>query len=244
MGSDKIRQFSPSVPLRQTEVSIADSCNTRLFNLTFHGLGVPGSNVPIDQRQYWLGAAVFERVLDRVVDWPDAAITFDDGNLSDLTVAFPVLVRRQLCASFFVVAGRIGLNGYLGRSELHELVAAGMEIGSHGMHHRSWRGLDDGALREETVVAKARLEDMLGIPVTQAACPFGGYDRRALEQLATSGFTRVYTSDRGWARSDAWLQPRNTVTSRTRLQDLEQVRSWSWPKRLAHNARVKLKCFR
>jgi hypothetical protein len=61
------------------------------------------------------------------------------------------------------------------------------------------------------VDAKEVLERALGAPVTEAACPFGAYDRPTLAALRRSGYGRVFTSDRGTARRTDWLQPRNTV---------------------------------
>jgi peptidoglycan/xylan/chitin deacetylase (PgdA/CDA1 family) len=230
--------IAESPPLAKAIVS------KRIFNLTFHGLGVPGPSIPADEKRYWLEVDAFERFLDRVAAWPDARITFDDGNLSDVTLALPRLLQRCLRASFFIVASRIGQGGYLGRSELRSLLAAGMEIGSHGMHHRPWRTLKDDELQQEIVGAKALLEDFLGAAVTQAACPFGSYGRKTLRLLAHAGFTRVYTSDRGWAGSQAWIQPRNTISATTDLNALEQVRNWSWLGQLAHSAKLALKRWR
>jgi peptidoglycan/xylan/chitin deacetylase (PgdA/CDA1 family) len=138
-------------------------------------------------------------------------ITFDDGNASDLEHALPALVDRGLHATFFVVAGRLGMRGFLDAAGVRTLAGAGMAIGCHGMRHRPWRTLDDGALREELVDARRRLEEVVRRPVTHAGCPFGSYDRRVLGHLRRYGYERVYTSDRGSAPAEAWLQPRNSV---------------------------------
>ena len=86
-----------------------------------------------------------------------------------------------------------------------------MAIGCHGMRHRSWRRLEEQALREELVDARRLLEQVVERPVTEAACPFGLYDRRVLHWLRRSGYGRIYTSDRGTAGSDDWMQARNSV---------------------------------
>jgi peptidoglycan/xylan/chitin deacetylase (PgdA/CDA1 family) len=86
-----------------------------------------------------------------------------------------------------------------------------MGIGCHGMRHRPWRRLDKRSLREEVVDARRRLEQVVGRPVMEAACPFGAYDRRVLRFLRRQGYSRAYSSDPGMAQPDDWLQPRNTV---------------------------------
>jgi peptidoglycan/xylan/chitin deacetylase (PgdA/CDA1 family) len=183
----------------------------RSVNLTFHGVGDPPRPVDPEEQRVWLESEHFLSVLDAAARRTDARITFDDGNASDLEHALPALYRRGLTATFFVVAGRLGAPGFLDARGVRALAAAGMEIGCHGMRHRPWRRLDQHALQEELVHAKRLLEDVVERPVTEAACPFGSYDRRVLRHLRRCGYTRVYTSDRGTARPGDWIQARNTV---------------------------------
>lgn len=183
----------------------------RVVNLTFHGTGACARALDAGEDDVWLDGDELDTVLDAAAARDDVRITFDDGNASDAEVALPALRERGLRATFFVVAGRVGAPGFLDADGLSELTAAGMTIGCHGMAHRAWRGLDAATLAEEVVAAKARLEDAVGAPVTEAACPFGSYDRRVLAGLREAGYRHVYTSDRGVARADAWLQPRNTL---------------------------------
>ena len=183
----------------------------RLINLTFHGLGAPGPGVVRDEVPYWVSAEMFERTLDAVRGRGDVAISFDDGNESDVRIALPALAARGMTASFFVVADRIDAPAYLGTGAIRELAAAGMPIGSHGFSHRAWRGLAADDLRREIFEARDRIAAASQRPVTGAACPFGSYDRRALAQLREAGFELVLTSDRWFAARGAWLQPRFTI---------------------------------
>ena len=211
---------------------------SRVFNLTFHGIGDPPRPLDPGEEPYWIDVAAFEQVLEQAAQWRDGAITFDDGNASDLHLAVPRLHALGLTATFFVLAGRVGKPGCLGVSELRDMLAAGMCIGSHGMHHRGWRRLPDPALREEIFDAKASLEDLLGTHIADAACPFGLYGRRALGLLAHAGYSRVYTSDRGWAKKDHWLQARNTVSRACTLDTLREVRGWGWTRRLTQQCKT------
>jgi peptidoglycan/xylan/chitin deacetylase (PgdA/CDA1 family) len=183
----------------------------RSINLTFHGVGDPGRHLSAGEEDVWVSHRQFLAVLDSVVGRSDVRITFDDGNPSDVEHALPALRGRGLSATFFVVAGRVGTPGFLDVDGVRALAAAGMTIGSHGMHHRPWRALDDRALGEEHTDAKRLLEEIVERPVTAAACPFGSYDRRVLRSLRESGYRQVYTSDRGTTRPADWLQARNTV---------------------------------
>jgi peptidoglycan/xylan/chitin deacetylase (PgdA/CDA1 family) len=188
-----------------------DRMGQRSTILTFHGIGEPERRLEAGEEQVWLGSDGFGSVLDSVAGRTDVRITFDDGNASDVVHALPALLRRGLTATFFIVAGRLGKRGFLDEGGVRALTAEGMAIGCHGMHHRSWRRLAEPQLREELVEARRLLEDVIERPVTEAACPFGSYDRGVLRALRRCGYRRVYTSDRGTARYDDWLQARNTV---------------------------------
>lgn len=181
------------------------------MNLTFHGIGRPAGPVGKDEAAVWVTRERFLEMLDVLAPRDDVRITFDDGNASDIEQAVPALQRHGLTATFFVVAGRLGRRGYLGAGDVRALIDAGMQAGCHGLRHRPWRGLGDAELHEEVVGARRSLEEAIGAPVTRAACPFGAYDRRVLRALRRGGYRRVYTSDGGPARPDAWLQARTTV---------------------------------
>ena len=194
--------------------------------LNFHGIGTPRPGIPLDEYAVWMSRENFVQILDRTAELrttgqaPPIAITFDDGNHSDVAIALPELCKRHLAATFFLCSGRLDAPGYLGRDGIRDLLGAGMKIGSHGMHHRDWRKLDHAALADEITTARKHLEDASGAPVTTAAVPFGSYDRRVLAKLRTEAFTCVYTSDRGLARSGAWLKPRNTLGASATQEDI------------------------
>jgi peptidoglycan/xylan/chitin deacetylase (PgdA/CDA1 family) len=183
----------------------------RRLILTFHGIGDPPPHVAGSERGVWISRDLYEATLDEASKRSDVLITFDDGNRSDVAIGLPELRLRGLKATFFVVADRLDEPGYLTRDELRELSAAGMTVGSHGLHHRSWRPLSDDDLRDDLERARSVLEGVVASPVTEVSCPFGEYDRRVLRQLRRVGHERVYTSDGGTSRTAAWLQHRNTV---------------------------------
>ncbi len=183
----------------------------RSINLTFHGIGEPERSLEPGEQALWISHEQFLSVLDCVAHRSDVAISFDDGNASDVEQALPALLERGLSATFFVVSGRLGAPHFLDEAGMRALAAAGMMIGCHGMRHRPWRGLDERALHEELVEARTVLERTVGRQITRAACPFGSYDRRVLRTLRGWGYEHVYTSDRGTARSGDFLQARNSI---------------------------------
>lgn len=194
----------------------------RVVNVCFHGIGAPQRRLEPGEDAYWIGRDVFLGVLDRVVGRDDVRLSFDDGNSSDVEIALPALLERGLHASFFVVAGRLDRPGSLGRDDVRLLHGSGMTIGNHGMTHRPWRGLDPARRREELVTARRVLQDVTGSRVHDAALPLGRYDRAVLHELKPLGYRTVQTSDRRWAHSDRWLQPRYSVRSGDTVESVER----------------------
>jgi peptidoglycan/xylan/chitin deacetylase (PgdA/CDA1 family) len=185
--------------------------------LTFHGLGDPPGEVADAERKvwvpvHWLGAIV-DAMPSRGVE-----LAFDDGNRSDLEHALPVLGRAGVTARFFVLVGRIGMPGYLSEDGIGRLHAAGMRIGSHGLHHRDWRTLAAPELEDEVEQSRRRLSSLVGAAVDEAACPFGSYDRKVLRALRTAGYSRVFTSDGGSTSHRAWLASRTSVHRELKLE--------------------------
>lgn len=184
----------------------------RTVNLCFHGIGRPGRRLEPGEERYWVHLSQFRTILDDLATWPvRARLSFDDGNRSDLDLALPALVERGLRADFFVLAGRLGSAGSVDADGVRRLRRHGMGVGTHGMAHRPWRGMDPQIRADELVRARDRLAEVTGEPVDLAACPLGRYDRRLLADLRRLGYRRVFTSDRRWARDGAWLQPRFSV---------------------------------
>src|SRR6516225_3902031 len=120
-----------------------------VVGICFHGIGVPGPDLEPEAADYFISRDLFLAVLDAVADNPSVDLTFDDGYASDVAVALPALMERGLTARYFPLAGRLGSPGHVDAADLRELVTAGMPVGSHGMHHRSWRRLDAGSAAEE-----------------------------------------------------------------------------------------------
>ena len=201
----------------------------KLVILNFHGVGDPPPGTDPTERIYWWDQTAFNSVLDQVCSALletdlRITITFDDGNMSDARIALPALSRRGLTARFFVCAGRIGQAHYLDKPAVADLLAAGMSIGSHGMHHVDWRRASAEELEQETVGARQMLEDACAYPVDEVAIPFGSYDRRVIGTLRRQNWRSVYTSDGGHALDDAWLKPRNTLSRSCQHQRvIEQI---------------------
>lgn len=183
--------------------------------LTYHRLGAaaagdPGVEVytvPLEQFTTHLDAidAAGCRVLpfDELADaWVagrslparSVAITFDDGNASDVLHALPELARRRMRAAFFVTPAWIETPGFLSWAEVRELLSAGMTVGAHGLDHAPLAGLNDDGLRRQLRESRRLLEARLDRPVTFLALPGGAGGLRELRLAREEGYRVVASS--------------------------------------------------
>jgi peptidoglycan/xylan/chitin deacetylase (PgdA/CDA1 family) len=107
---------------------------------------------------------------------------------------------------------------------------AGMEIGSHTLHHASLPYLlraNYGAFQSEVTLSKQFLEDELGQTVDLLAYPNGSWDYPTADEVRKAGYRAAASTmpgawqrpeDRYWLRrirADAW-EPPGVVLARLR----------------------------
>jgi peptidoglycan/xylan/chitin deacetylase (PgdA/CDA1 family) len=111
---------------------------------------------------------------DRVV------ITFDDGHISNWSLALPSLLEAKFVATFYVVTDWIDNNcDYMTSQQLRDLDAHDMLVGSHTLSHPFLPLLSAAEVRRELAESKAYLEDILGRSVDHLAFPGGHGGQRA-----------------------------------------------------------------
>lgn len=199
---------------------------SRQIAVAFHGIGQPARALDPGEPRYWISQDRFLAFLDLVARAPDPKailLTFDDGNASDHDIAMPAMLDRGLTGSFFPIADRLDRVGSLGTAQVRALAAAGMTVGSHGIHHLDWRKLDDRTLEAELAGSKELLERCIGQPVMTASLPFGRYDTRVLSALRKAGYQRVYSTDGGPSRPEDEFISRSNVRNDTTVEDFADL---------------------
>lgn len=157
-------------------------------------------------------------------------LTFDDGCRCFRDHALPELAARGMTATLFAVSGELGgtnrwdhnrrdptsgerREDLLDAAALRELAASGIEIGSHGRHHRDLSVCGDAELDEEIAGSKADLEAALGAPVRTFCYPYGRLDARAAAAARAAGYLAAVSIHRhpGARPGDLWALPRMIV---------------------------------
>jgi len=125
-------------------------------------------------------------------------ITFDDGYMSDLAVARPILDRLGWGSEHFITTAWIGLPGFMTWQNLRNLVSKGHGVHSHSMTHTPFDKLSPSGVYNELAVSKSLLQDGLGRPVHWIAIPGGHGDTRRVRRLAeAAGYRGMCTSQVG-----------------------------------------------
>ncbi len=166
-------------------------------------------------------------------------LTFDDGYTDFLTGAVPLLHRYDCTATVFVLPGLLGgFNDWdpLGPRKplltghgVRAVAAAGMEVGSHGMYHRSLRGLRETDLRAELEESRDRLADICGTPPAGFCYPYGDVDEAAVAMAREVGYDYACSINPG-PLTGRWALPRAHVGQRDTAARL-------WAKRVLHPLR-------
>ncbi len=160
-------------------------------------------------------------------------LTFDDGYADNLEIALPLLQAGGFRGTFFPSVSHLNRPGMLTWEGAGELLAAGMEIGSHGLGHEILGGWSQEQLRREVEESRRLLEEKLGRPVRYFSLP-RGYLPPALPRLArAAGYRGLCTSRPGLntLRTDPFRLRRfaiRTGFSREGFRALLSGRGWRY----------------
>jgi peptidoglycan/xylan/chitin deacetylase (PgdA/CDA1 family) len=115
-------------------------------------------------------------------------LTFDDGHISNYTMAYPLLKKFGFTASFYVITDKIGQPNYLSKQQIKEMHESGMEIGSHTHTHRYLSTLSNEEKLKELKESKHTLEQIIQQEVQTIAYPGGHFDHETIECCQEAGF--------------------------------------------------------
>jgi peptidoglycan/xylan/chitin deacetylase (PgdA/CDA1 family) len=124
-------------------------------------------------------------------------LTFDDGGLDNYLVAFPLLKKHGLTATFFIITGTVGKDGQMDWDQLREMAASGMAIQSHTVSHPDLRGIPAARLEAELADSRAAITQAVAEPGYVLCYPGGAYDQRVIEAAKAAGYVMAVATGRG-----------------------------------------------
>jgi peptidoglycan/xylan/chitin deacetylase (PgdA/CDA1 family) len=163
------------------------------------------------------------------------AITFDDGLRDCVEHAVPVLTAHGFTATFYIVAGLVGMTSQWLLIErgfefpmadwamLRAAEDAGMCCESHTVSHPRLAKLPPAACREELALSRKLLEDGLGRSVRHLAYPFGSFSPEVRAIAGEMGYTTACTVVEALAASsdDPLALPRVPVIGGDGMRNFE-----------------------
>jgi peptidoglycan/xylan/chitin deacetylase (PgdA/CDA1 family) len=153
-------------------------------------------------------------------------LSFDDGDLSHLTRAAPVLADVGWPGVLNLAVNHMGPKG-LPRWAARRLVRGGWEIGSHTVDHLDLTTLSDGVLADQLTRSRRLIRAELGVTARFFCYPAGRNDDRVRAAVAKAGYAAATTTVPGVAAptDDPFLLPRIRVGPETAPATLVQQAS-------------------
>ncbi len=148
-------------------------------------------------------------------------LTFDDGYVDNALVALPALERHGFTATFFIVSGLVGEEGYMSWAQLEQLRDSGMEIGAHTVSHADLTALDPAQARAEMADSLRELERRLAIEVVSFSYPSGSYTPELALLARDAGFTSAVTTEARDSLERLYELPRRRVLGGETIEGFE-----------------------
>jgi peptidoglycan/xylan/chitin deacetylase (PgdA/CDA1 family) len=103
-------------------------------------------------------------------------LTFDDGYDDVYHFALPILQAHGYSGMFYIITGKVGWAAYLNWKQIRTMLAEGMQIGSHTVHHVDMGSLlmySTALAQHELQASQTVLQNHLGIVIQQFCYPSG-----------------------------------------------------------------------
>lgn len=134
-------------------------------------------------------------------------ITFDDGYLSTLTQAMPVLQAYGFTATSYAVSQLVGQTNewdhplararLMNKTELKQWLMMGNDVGAHTCQHLALGALANANADAEITQCKVELEAMLCAEIKHFCFPYGQYEPQHVQMAHKAGYSTAVTTVRG-----------------------------------------------
>lgn len=186
-------------------------------------------------------------------------VTFDDAFANLLENALPVLVKYQIPAIFFSVAGNMGFEPCWKMPKNHpdieqttmtreQLISICdiplVDIGSHTFTHPDLTKIQLNEAKKELEDSKIRLESILNRKIEDLALPYGSYNASVINMAKKVGYKRIYTLNAYVAKQNSKSNTIDRFSMEPNVSKLEflltSIGAYEWlgPCRKALNYRI------
>jgi peptidoglycan/xylan/chitin deacetylase (PgdA/CDA1 family) len=158
----------------------------------------------------WLAGHGYRAVtLQQVFDsWRGAAtlpsrpivFSFDDGYLSQVTNALPVLKARKWPGVLNLEYRNLGPVWGIRPPGIRKLLAAGWELDAHTLTHPDLTAVDAARLKEEVAGSREAISKRFHVPVNFFCYPAGRYDDTVIAAVQQAGYLGATTTRYGLAK--------------------------------------------
>jgi peptidoglycan/xylan/chitin deacetylase (PgdA/CDA1 family) len=190
--------------------------------LMYHVISAPPADAPYPELYVprasfaaqvgWLAAHGYHAVtLQQVFDsWRGArtlpakpiVLSFDDGYLSQLRNAMPLLHARRWAGVLNLEVRNLSVVWGIRPPGIRKLIRAGWEIDAHTIHHPDLTALDATQLREEVAGSRAEIRRRFHVPVNFFCYPAGRYNDTVVAAVQAAGYLGATTTNYGLARAN------------------------------------------
>lgn len=185
--------------------------------------------------KYKVSAEVFEAQVHAIADYIKFAhlqsdyidFTFDDGGVSFLTIAAPILEKYGFKGKFYISTAYLGTKGFLNKEQVRELHQRGHYIGSHShTHPERMDVLTVDNIKDEWIISQSILKEIIGFAPRLASIPNGYASKPVIDGMLNAGVDLVDTSaitTQIKHYKSATLRGRYAITEDTTVDNLMQL---------------------
>jgi peptidoglycan/xylan/chitin deacetylase (PgdA/CDA1 family) len=127
-------------------------------------------------------------------------LSFDDGYLSDVTNALPILKARHWPGVLNLEFRNLQPVWGVRPPGVRKLLAAGWELDAHTLTHPDLTTVDAARLKEEVAGSREAIRKRFHVPVNFFCYPAGRYDDRVIAAVQQAGYLGATTTRYGLAR--------------------------------------------
>ena len=119
-------------------------------------------------------------------------ITFDDTREEQFSIGAAEMKKYGFKGVFFIMTVSINRPGYMSKEQIKNLSVDGHVVGAHTWDHHMVTKYAGDDWNTQLVKPKAKLEEIIGKPVTDFAYPFGLWNTAAIPEIKKSGYEMAY----------------------------------------------------